>query len=318
MRPTNYMDYVPKTIREHPDGWLWGAVWYDVHKGNKMRTIAICGERGAGKSYSMGELANLLDRGKDDVSRFAIERTCYSPTQFSEWVQRDDLPIGTVICLDDAGLALYSKESLTRVAIALGKLFQVIRYKYYIFLLSIPYFKMLESHARKFTDFYIEIVGRDTEKRQNLAKIQALQGEFYSGDIYRHGLSKHQKVDHFKWGMGYNVPLPDFFRFDKPNTKWCHAYEKYKEDYLLWWRKHTHAQLQMFEYKQVQALKQVGKMKFNEALARVRENLSIYLNSHNKIDYGLILTKLVNENNESLVGIGVAQKIANLLNEEKK
>lgn len=317
MIPDNYLSFCPKTIQQHRDGWLWGKIWYAVHHEKKMFTGIFCGNRGAGKSYSQGDLSYLLDRGKDDIPRFSIERTCYSPSQFAEWVAKEDLPKGTVVSLDDAGLSLYSKESLTKVAIQLGKVFQTMRYKELIVLMSLPYFSMLESHARKFANLYIEIFDRDNKHNENLAKLQIIQGDYFSGEIYRHNIYRYKKILHPKFNIEYNIPDDNIFKFSKPNIKWIHPYEKNKREYLNWWNSHNARQLKALEDKEVDALRKVERPKFNQALDMIRARIKEFTNDKNVIDPALIMNKLVDDNNNSLVGIDLARNLARILNKER-
>jgi len=317
MTTGKFMEKVPKTIKEHPEAWLWSRVWYKVHHQNKMFTAVFCGERGAGKSWSMGYLSELLDRDINDVCRFTVERTCYSPTQFTEWLAKDDLPIGTVINLDDAGITLYSKESLKKVAIQLGKVFQSMRYKNYVILLSLPYFKMLESHVRKLSDFYIEIVGRDLASRENLAKIQQLQGEYFTGEVYRHNLIKNAELNHSKFDVDFPSLQRDFFRFKKPSVKWQHAYEKFKLEYLDYWYKHTHRELEALEQKQVRALKKIESLTMNDALKIIREKWKKCVDSKTgKLTGALVLNGLKTEDGEIPVGQTTGMLVARILNKE--
>jgi len=306
------MQTIPKTLREYQDVAVWGMIHHIVHSRKGMFTIVITGKRGSGKSWTSMELARLLDRGRDDVPRFSVERICYTPLQFKEWISKTDLPIGTVITLDDAGLALYSKEALKKVVVELGKTLQQVRRKYPILIMCIPYFTMLESHSRRFADLYMEVQpNRDMETKQNLVRIQVLKGDYYSGELYRYNLNKYHVVTHPKFKMDFRTEGDNVYRVDKPPQSLAREYEKERDKKLTVWDKESFDKLKKLESKTDTQLHKWG---FKESIEYTKKKWKDFVDDKGRISPAKILLE-TNEKGESRWSRGVANMIARELND---
>ena len=244
----------PESLKHNPYADLLIERWNLPHNENAMYSCVFCARPGAGKSWSSLTWAWWLDRDSDDKPRFDIERVCFTATDFADWLRKgSQLPEGTAIILDDAGLVLYSREALSKVAIELSKAFQSMRYKNLIIILNLPSYGMLDANVRKLLYDYIEIVGR--QSNQNLAKIQEIQLNPYSGDIYRHGIVVYKKTQHPLLKVPVIHREQDFIRIDKPPVKLVHAYEKRKKEYLDEWSEKSYRVLQTVEASQLEKSK---------------------------------------------------------------
>jgi len=248
---------------------------------NDMYSCVFCAKPGAGKSFSSLQLAWLLDRDVDDVPRFSIDRVCFTASDFAHWLAKgSSLPKGTVIILDDAGLVLYSKQTMQKVCVELGKAFQSMRYKNLIVILNLPSYKMLEAHVRKLLYDYIEVVGRIIRRNENIAKIHALQLNPFENEIYRH--------------KGLGVPIyhevNDYFRFKKPPTKLWKAYEKKKKEYLDEWSAKSYKKLLEVEQGNVEVRKEKKPTVF-ELYEEAKKHLNEIINKNTgKVSRALITT----------------------------
>jgi len=303
---------LPEEIKNYQDIAVWGVIYHTVHSRKGMFTIIITGKRGSGKSWTSMELARLLDRDRDNTPRFSVERICYTPLQFKEWISRNDLPIGTVITLDDAGLALYSKEALKKVVVELGKTLQQVRRKYPILIMCIPYFTMLESHARKFADLYIEVQpNRDLETSQNLVRIQVLKGDYYSGELYRYNLNKYSVITHPKFNIDFRAEGDNVYRVNKPSQELARAYEKERNKKLIQWDKDSFEKLRKLEIKTDTQLHKWG---FKESIEYTKNKWKDYVDDKGRISPAKILLE-TNDKGESRWSRGVANLIARELND---
>ncbi len=220
----------PEVIVNHREGFFWGPVWQLPRK-NKMFSMVCCGKRGAGKSWSMIGLAELLDRDQKGNSRFSLERLCFSAARFSELLAQD-WPIGSVIILDDSGIALYSRDAMSKLSREITKTLMAVRYKRYILLLSLPNFSFLDKSAQKMVDYYSEIKRIDYEKEETVAKIQRIQVNSYTGKIYRHGLTKPGFFNTTSTlQIAHDVPIP-FISFDKPSKPIIKEYEASRRKFM--------------------------------------------------------------------------------------
>ena len=306
------MKTIPAEIRNYQDVAVWGVIYHIVHSRTGMFTIVITGRRGSGKSWTAMELARLLDRDRDNTPRFSVKRICYTPLQFKEWVSRTDLPVGTVITLDDAGLTLYSKEALKKVVVELGKTLQQVRRKYPILIMCIPYFTMLETHARKFADLYLEVQpNRDTETSQNLVKIQILKGDYYTGELYRYNLNKYHIVTHPKFGIDFKAEGDNIYRINKPPQSLSRAYEKERDKKLTAWDIESFERLRKLERK---TDTQLRRWTFAESIAYAKKKWKDFTDDKGRISPAKILLE-TNERGESRWSRGVAHLIARELND---
>jgi hypothetical protein len=307
------LDELPQSIAEDYDPKIWGTCWYRANKDNKMVTVVFCGGRGAGKTYSLLKKADDLHRDKKDKKKFTINQLCFTAGQFKKRL-RDDFDIGTVIALDDAGLALYNKDALTNIVKEIGKSLMTIRRKNPIILMSLPFFKMLEGHAKMFADMYVEIVDRDETLNQNLAKIQLLKKDYYSGEIYRYTMLKYETRTHPKFGVKYKVPIPEFFRIGMPRHSLYGPYEEYKKKALDAWEDESLAIVERLERKRTLAIAPMPKVTFTEVLTYVREHLAEFQNPKtHKVNAAKIL-EVYNGEDKPTIGMSMAELVARNLN----
>lgn len=220
---------IPKIIKEHKYSNVWFPAWKRPRK-NKMFSMVTVGEVGSGKSWAMLNAAELLDRATDGPTRFDISRVAFSPERFSEIVTKR-WPLGTVVILDDAGLALHSRDAMNQINKILVKTFMSFRYKRLIVLLSLPVFDFLDLGVRKLMNGILEMEGIDYENEISSGKYRRLQANPFSGKIYRHTPTRtesHVSV-YGVYVQEYKVPE---IEFNRPSNKIVKAYEKAKKEFM--------------------------------------------------------------------------------------
>ena len=104
---------IPKVIKKHSLGWLLGPIWARVHNKSQQFSVAFVGAPGSGKSSAALSLALLMDRDHKGNTRFGLDRIAFTSSEFFDLVN-SNLPTGSAIILDDAGLFAYSADALTR------------------------------------------------------------------------------------------------------------------------------------------------------------------------------------------------------------
>jgi len=217
----------PKSIKDHPFSMVWKGAWKKMHKENQMFSAVFCAKPGMGKSWSAMSVADMLDRDTDDKPRFDFKRIAFGAEDFSKMV-RTNWKKGTVIMLDDAGLALYSREAMTQTVRDVSKIFQSVRYKNLCILLTLPSFAMLDVNVRRLIDCYIEVLHIDQKEQQTVCKFHWLQSNPHSGVIYRHRQPVTKKE---LLGNGISINrsyVLDNIRIDRPRQELVVPYEKEK------------------------------------------------------------------------------------------
>lgn len=217
---------IPTEIMEHKYAHLWKQAWKRPHLQNKQFSTVFVASPGSGKSWSALSLADLLEQGNFDVNRIA-----FSASQFARLVSKN-WPTGTTLVLDDAGLALFSRDSMTRIVKNLSKTLQSCRYKNLILLLTLPNLTMLDKSVQRILDSLIEIRGVDFKRQETIGKFYWLQSNVFSGKVYRHSPLKVVFTDSIVGGKNRHVLKSPFVRFAKPRPELILEYEKRKKFYL--------------------------------------------------------------------------------------
>lgn len=248
---------IPAQIQKHRYGNILKKIWKRPHTENRMWLSTACGAPGTGKSWAMLYLAKLLDPD------FSINQVAFSPLQFTRLVA-GDLKRGSVIILDDAGLALFSREAMSRAVRELSKTLQSVRYKNYIILLTLPAFLLLDKSARLLSNGYFEILKIDYAKRQSIIKFYWLQSNPHTGKVYRHSPKKVVWKDSPSGRVRSVVVMPTI-RFEEPPKDLRLKYEASRKSYMDSRLNESVAVLEKLEQPKKKLLT------FNEALALARK-----------------------------------------------
>ena len=224
----------PSAVKRHRYARLYQRWWRMVNVEDGILSIAICGKRGSGKSWIMMYLGWLLDRDAYGRPRFNSDKISFKASEFLEWLNKPkkEWERGSVIALDDAGLHMYNRDSLTSFIKAINKTLQNIRYKHPIVILTLPSFKMLDKHARDMTDVYIEAVRRNKKTRENLCKVHELYIESYEGALLRYNIEGTRFGVHPRLNLPIRYREPIYYRVGAPPAWLVKEYEVKKKNYL--------------------------------------------------------------------------------------
>jgi ABC-type dipeptide/oligopeptide/nickel transport system ATPase component len=116
---------------------------------NRNANLVFVGDTGSGKSYASVSLAEQIDQN------FSVEHIVFTTKDFISLVN-SDLPKGSVVIFDDAGLGIPAREWQRTSAKIFGKLFQGFRYKNLISMITVPDISFIERQSRMLMHLYFE------------------------------------------------------------------------------------------------------------------------------------------------------------------
>lgn len=129
---------------------IWLVPWIQRRiKENRNANLVFVGDTGSGKSYSAISLAEKID------PNFTADRIVFTTLDFLKLVN-SNLPPGSVIIFDDAGLGIPAREWQATSAKIFGKLFQGFRYKNLIAMITVPNIAFIERQSRMLMHLYLE------------------------------------------------------------------------------------------------------------------------------------------------------------------
>jgi len=196
-----------------------------------MWSAVYCAKPRRGKSWLTLQHAWILDRGSNDKPRFPIncDRVYFSASEFAKGLAKK-APAGTVHILDDAGLNLFSREAMTRTVIDVAKIFQSIRYKNYIILLSLPAYTMLDKAVRTLMGAYVQPNEIDDKTMRVRAGVRFLNYDPKEGHVYPKKPTRilTNKNTWLNYEVKEHIDVNEIW-FDAPPKKLRVAYEKKKD-----------------------------------------------------------------------------------------
>lgn len=231
MNPNKSTNPLPLSIKNDRLAWLLGGIWQRPHSYNTNFSAVLAGKVGSGKSWLSLSLAEKLDCDRNDVCRFDIDRVAFSSAEFAGLVKQN-LPVGSAICFDDAGLYLFSRESMVRSVKEVCKIFQCCRYRRQLYFLSLPTLGLLDKGIRMLLTAYIEPTEIDFVNEQTRAKFQWLQTSPKEGKIY---FKRPVIKQAFQLANGYNTfkyKTIDSILFDAPSKQLAKDYEAKKKEVM--------------------------------------------------------------------------------------
>jgi hypothetical protein len=184
-----------------------------IHIWNRNFVGITVGRVGTGKSYTSLHLAELLDEN------FSIDRIVFKVEDLLELVHKNDLPPGSVIVFDEAGIGVSNrKHYMNKFNKAMAYLLQTWRSRNLILLVTVPDLAFVDAGVRKMFDALIECKKVIKSKKVVRVKWKFIQVNPQMGKAYYHGLSAN----------GTKIDL----EIGKPSVKIIHAYEKKKAAFL--------------------------------------------------------------------------------------
>jgi hypothetical protein len=186
----------------------------NVYNENWMCYLA--GETGDGKSYAALRLAEVLD------PNFHVGRVTYSVEEFLE-LAASDLPPGSILVLEEAGVAAGNRNWYTVANQVLDALTQIWRHRNHGAIMTAPDFDLIDIHVQRRFHHLGVMIGKDESAGISKARWKYIQTNNENGKMYKkyHRLIGDDGVlRRHKW-MKFRLPSPELVE----------AYESTKSDY---------------------------------------------------------------------------------------
>lgn len=211
-------------------------VYNTVHRDNRNALIMMVGMPGKGKSWSCVKMASDLDSTFTHIS--INERCVFEPKEFTRIVAEGNLKKGSVVMLEEAGVAADAHRWQSFNNRAIKYILQTFRQDNLIVIFNMPIVKYLDSSQRKLFQFILE--AERVYKTRKLCKIkvrriqynQILDKTYYPRPIYRHD--------------GQVIKLDRLF-LKRADIKLIHAYEKLAAPYKERLKKNLNIEVQARE-----------------------------------------------------------------------
>jgi len=158
---------------------------YKVRK-NKHNIISAVGKPGSGKTYGMIDFAIKCQKAINGKDWEVTEKLALSAQEFYKLV--DIAKTGDVIIFDEIGAmtGMNSRKAMSSENIALSSLFQTIRSRNLIIIITTPNFGYIDKSLRELIDFNLTAEAIDYTNNLCKFKIQQLQVNEIKAKIYYH------------------------------------------------------------------------------------------------------------------------------------
>lgn len=128
----------------------WLIPWVEKRLREKRPVnLVYTGETGSGKSYAAMRTAENVDES------FSEEHIVFDTTEFMK-ILNSKPPAGTVIMLDEAGVAISSKDWHTQQLILFGKTAQSMRYRGILIFYTVPRLPFVDATTRQLIQILFE------------------------------------------------------------------------------------------------------------------------------------------------------------------
>ena len=196
---------------------------------------AMTGNPGSGKSYASLRWAEL--QSKKNGVEFSVDNIVFTPKEFIKLINSGNLKRGSVIIMDEAGVAINSRKWQSSINLMINKVIQTFRHQNYVVILNAPYFDFIDTAVRKMFHMMFEMDRIDFKKGVTWTMPKVIQINQRTGHVY------------YKW-LRYKVageqPMAlDKAGFNLSSKKLRIAYEKKKTDYTTKLNKDLEVDLDM-------------------------------------------------------------------------
>ncbi len=188
-----------------------------IQKKNQNFIGVWVGPPSSGKSWSALSVAKKVDPS------FGIRRLVFPAHDFLDIINRD-IPKGSVIDWDEAGLGMPAREWQSFFNKAVGYVLQSFRYRNLALLITVPDVTFLDRIPRSLFHYYFECIKVEEEKGWVLARPFQIQHNPRLGKTYM----KHPILRDERGNPAKMVTM----RFSKPPRKLREAYEERRAAYM--------------------------------------------------------------------------------------
>ena len=177
--------------------------------------MAIAGETGSGKSYAGLTLCSQVDKD------FSVDNVAFSLDEFRSQIKEGK----KAILLDDLEVYASSREAMTKKNRAIVRIFQSVRFKRNLLLITTPSISYLDLVLRGLLHLEAFTMGINSRAKQTILKIFFRQEDMRTSKIYRHSpiiFDKEKGI--LKKQSTWNI--------NKPSNSLIKRYEKKKGEIL--------------------------------------------------------------------------------------
>lgn len=144
-----------KNFRNNP---ILNNVRRRLHRLNQNWIAVITGSVGSGKSWTGIKICRYIDND------FTIDRVVFSAKELLDLVRSGELKRGSAILLDEAGIAMGSREFQSKENKQLSALFQTFRSLNYALVITVPNMAFIDRQARMVLHAIIETQSIDRKR----------------------------------------------------------------------------------------------------------------------------------------------------------
>lgn len=204
--------------KNRPRSILLNAAKARLWRFNQSWCAAILGGLGTGKSWSAISIADYIMDGKFDSKRLVFFRA----ERFIDAVRDGLIKRGDCAILDECGISFSSRESMTKRNRALSAIFQIMRYKNFGLILTVPNLALIDRAGRDVLNAVLETRGINREEgycllKYKLSRIDPIHGKVYRQFVRVYIRNRKVRLSHI--------------RIYRPSEKNIRAYERMKREY---------------------------------------------------------------------------------------
>jgi len=207
---------------EMPDGVreniiLRRAIWPRMNVHNNNWVAILTGETGSGKSWGAIRLAEILD------PEFSVDQVAFNVEEFLDLASDKSYPDGSVIVLEEAGVAANARNWYDVANEVLNFVLQTWRHQNRGAIITAPELDLIDKQVRRRFHHYIEMVAKDEQENRTRGDVRYIDTDRMEGDNY----FWHHR---FKAPDGV-VRRYRYIDFQPPTEDVREAYETAKDDY---------------------------------------------------------------------------------------
>ena len=183
---------------------------------NRNWLAILTGEPGTGKSWTAMRIGQ--DLSKMTGREFTVKHIVFEVEDLLKLIQV--LPPRSVIILDEAGVELAAREFMSARNRAMGKIFQVFRYKQLALIWTLPDMSMIDVQIRKLIQTFMETLPIDYVEEKTRVKWFNVNIDRWTGEVTRQYPRVRIK------GVTYVARM---LKFGKPSPELVAPYELNKD-----------------------------------------------------------------------------------------
>lgn len=212
-------------------------------RNNKNFLATITGPTGSGKSWSGLSMAELID------PNFDSSRIIFRARELMKLIREGNLPPGSVILWDEAGIDLSNRNWQSVTNKMLNALLQTFRHRNFILLFTVPYHDFIDSASRKLFHADFETQRINKNKQEVIIKPKLLQYNSNLAKWYR----KYLKITE----NGHVVKIKRW-AVPKPSDELIKQYEERKNYFTSSLNTDIDNQLSKLESKETNTISNIG------------------------------------------------------------